>query len=98
MWPNLSYYFYEYNFDDKKIEINRGVIFQHRIIIPIRQIQDLHLYNGPMMQLFNLGGIIISTAGSNFILSGISFEQANNMLKELEEKLESRLDSDETIY
>lgn len=94
-WPFLTYHFYEYNYDDTKIYINFGVIFRHKILIPIRQIQDLHLYHGPIMQLFKLSGVIISTAGSNFALSGISKEAANEMIFDLENKLESRLDADE---
>ena len=98
IWPILSYRYYSYDYDDKKIYINRGIIFQHKIVIPVRQIQDLHLYNGPFMQIFKLGGVIISTAGSNFILSGINKGKADKMLYELEERLESRLDSDEEVY
>lgn len=94
-WPFLSYHFYEYNYDETKIYINHGVIFRHKILIPVRQIQDLHLYKGPLMQLFKLGGIIISTAGSNFTLSGISKDTLDAMIFDLESKLESRLDSNE---
>ena len=95
VWPFLSYHFYEYNYDETKIYINYGVIFKHKILIPVRQIQDLHLYNGPLMQLFKISGIILSTAGSNFTLSGISKEEANEMIFDLENKLESRLDCNE---
>ena len=95
IWPFLSYRFYEYSYDETKIYINYGVIFRHKILIPVRQIQDLHLYNGPLMQLFKLSGITISTAGSNFSLSGITKSEAEKMLFDLESKLESRLDSDE---
>ena len=95
IWPFLSYRFYEYNYDETKIYINYGVIFRHKILIPVRQIQDLHLYNGPLMQLFKLSGITISTAGSNFSLSGITKSEAEKMIIDLESKLESRLDCDE---
>ena len=98
VWPFLSYRFYAYDYDDLKITIKRGIIFRHEIVIPIRQIQDLHLYHGPLMQLFKLSGLIISTAGSNFTLSGISKEEALEMLKYLETRLESRLDSDEEVH
>ena len=50
------------------------------------------------MQLFKLSGLIISTAGSNFTLSGISKEEALEMLNDLETRLESRLDSDEEVH
>ena len=32
------------------------------------------------MQIFKLGGVIISTAGSNFILSGINKEKADKIV------------------
>lgn len=91
IWPFLSYHFYEYSYDETKIFINYGVIFRHKILVPVCQIQDLHLYNGPLMQLFKLSGIILSTAGSNFSLSGISKDEANLMIFDLENKLEERV-------
>ncbi len=94
-WPFLTYHFYEYKYDEMKIYINYGVVFRHKILIPVRQIQDLHLYHGPIMQLFKLSGVIISTAGSNFTLSGIKKSDAELMIEDLENKLESRLDVNE---
>ena len=95
VWPILYYKMYEYNYDDTKIYINYGVIFRHKILMPVRQIQDLHLYKGPLMQMFKLSGITISTAGSNFSLTGISKDEADAMIFDLESKLERRLDSNE---
>lgn len=95
IWPFLSYKYYSYGYDDTRISINHGVIFRHRIIIPIRQIQDLHTYNGPVMNILKLSGIMISTAGSNFNISGMITEDAKVMVKELEERLNKRLDGEQ---
>lgn len=95
IWPFLKYKFYSFGYDDKRIAINYGVIFRHRVIVPIRQIQDLHTYNGPIMSLMNLSGIIVSTAGSNFSIAGMLNEDANKMVSDLEELLNKRLDGDE---
>lgn len=94
MWPFLKYNLYSYGYDDYRIAINFGVIFRHKVIIPIRQIQDLHTYNGPIMSLMGLSGVIISTAGSNFSISGMLNTDAINMVNDLEALLNKRLDGD----
>lgn len=95
LWPYFKYKYYGYGYDDKRIAINYGVIFRHKIIIPIRQIQDLHTYNGPIMSLMGLSGVIISTAGSNFSIAGMLNADANTFVENLEELLNARLDGDE---
>lgn len=95
IWPFLKYKMYSFGYDDKRIAINFGVIFRHKIIIPIRQIQDLHTYNGPIMSLMGLSGVIISTAGSNFAIAGMLNANAANMVNDLEALLNKRLDGDD---
>lgn len=95
IWPFLKYKMYSFGYDDKRIAINFGVIFRHKIIIPIRQIQDLHTYNGPIMSLMGLSGVIISTAGSNFAIAGMLNADATNMVNDLEALLNKRLDGDD---
>lgn len=95
IWPFLKYKMYSFGYDDKRIAINFGVIFRHKVIIPIRQIQDLHTYNGPIMSLMGLSGVIISTAGSNFAIAGMLNADATNMVNDLEALLNKRLDGDD---
>ena len=94
IWPFLKYKLYSFGYDDKRIAINYGVLFRHRVIVPIRQIQDLHTYNGPIMSLMGLSGIIVSTAGSNFSISGMLNCDALEMVNQLETLLNKRLDGD----
>ena len=94
-WPFFKYKLYSFGYDEKRIAINYGVIFRHKVIVPIRQIQDLHTYNGPIMSLMGLSGIIISTAGSNFSIAGMLNEDAKKMVDDLERLLNERLDGDE---
>lgn len=95
IWPFLYYKNYYYSYDENKIIIKKGLILKHEIIIPVRQIQDLHTYFGPFMQLFGLGGIIISTAGSNFMITGLTKNDAIAMTEELNNFLEKRLADEE---
>lgn len=90
--PILRYKMYAWGYDDKRIAVKQGVIFRQRVVIPVCQIQDLHRIQGPLMLLFGLGGVTISTAGSNFDISTLTTEEADRLIDALEQKLEARVE------
>lgn len=94
-WPFVQYERYHYGYDEERISVSYGVIFKRRLIIPVRQIQDLQIYVGPVMSMLGLSGVVISTAGSNFVIDGISKEDAEAIVSDLESKLNKRLDGEE---
>ena len=93
VWPFLYFNNYSYGYDDKRIVINYGVIFKHHIVVPVRQLQDLHLYATPLMLIFKIDGMIISTAGSNFSIAGIKKDDGETMINDFEKLLNERLDA-----
>lgn len=93
IWPFLYFNNYSYGYDDKRIVINYGVIFKHHIIVPVRQLQDLQLYATPLMLIFKIDGMIISTAGSNFSITGIKKDDGEAMINDFEKMLNERLDA-----
>lgn len=97
--PILRYQTYSYAYDDKRIVIRKGIIFRSRVVIPICQIQDLHMFQGPMMMIFHLHRIIISTAGSNFTINGLEQSVAGKMVDDLENLLNRRIEAlnDESV-
>ena len=90
--PALRYKMYVWGYDDKRIIVKQGVIFRHRVVIPVCQIQDLHRTQGPLMMLLNVSGVTISTAGSNFDISTLTTAEADRMIDELERNLETRIE------
>ena len=90
--PVLRYKMYAWGYDDKRIVVKEGVIFRHRVVIPICQIQDLHREQGPIMMLLKLCDVTISTAGSNFDISTLTTDVADSMIDDLEVKLEVRIE------
>ncbi|MBQ2892371.1 MAG: PH domain-containing protein [Bacilli bacterium] len=92
IFPILRYNRYWYAFNDRKIIITRGVIFKESIVIPVCQIQDLHYAQGPLMQLFKVASVEISTAGSNYTIVGLTEADAKEMITYLEEYLEKRIE------
>ena len=97
--PILRYRYYAYAYDEKRILIRKGIIFRSRIVIPICQIQDLHLFQGPVMMICHLHQVIISTAGSNFTINGLEQSVAKKMVEDLEERLNQRIEAlnDESV-
>ncbi len=91
--PILSYRCFSYGYDDKRVYINKGVIFKHRITIPVCQIQNLDIAEGPLMMLFKVSSVIISTAGSMYTVTGIEKQTARDMANELEALLEERIEA-----
>lgn len=92
VFPFLRYRYYSYAYDDKRILIQCGVIFRHRVVIPICQIQDLHLFQGPLMILFDLHQVILSTAGSNFSIIGLDKGVAQTLVEDVQQYLGKRIE------
>ncbi len=90
--PILKYHYYKYDYNEKEIYIHSGFIFRHQIVIPVCQIQDLHIYQGPLMLMCKLGGVVISTAGSNYSINGMSLQEASEMVQKLSINLEKRIE------
>jgi len=90
--PVLRYKMYAWGYDDKRIVVKQGVIFRQRVVIPVCQIQDLHRNQGPIMMMLHLGGVTISTAGSNFDISTLTTEEADLLIDALEQNLETRVE------
>ncbi len=92
IWPTLSYTRYAYGYDDKRLVLQHGVVFRHQITAPLCQIQDLHFYEGPILHLFGLGKIIVSTGGSNFDIIGLDKANAQVIINEIESRLRARIE------
>ncbi len=92
IFPSLTYKNYTYGYDEKRVILQYGVVFKHKITAPVCQIQDLHYYEGPIMRLFGLGKIIFSTGGSNFDLIGLKKADAQAVIEEIEARLRARVE------
>ena len=90
--PLLRYKMYAWGYDDKRIVVKQGVVFRQRVVIPVCQIQDLHRTQGPIMMMLGLGGVTISTAGSNFDISTLTTDEADRLIDALEQSLEARVE------
>lgn len=81
----LSYNCYYYYLEEEVVYIEKGVIFKHRMIIPCKKTQDVHLSSGPIMRVLGLKSVEISTAGSNFVVAGLSDAEASKFIADIKQ-------------
>jgi membrane protein YdbS with pleckstrin-like domain len=78
-WPAIEFRYARWTWDESGLEIHRGVLWQHRITIPISRIQHVDISQGPLQRQFGLGKVTVHTAGTQHAaieLSGIAYEAA----------------------
>lgn len=90
IYPFLYYRRYSYYYDENRVYITCGVIFHHQTVVPICNLQDIHLVQGPVMQLVHLHSLMVSTAGSNFVIQCLFEEDAKKMLSDLEANMNQK--------
>jgi hypothetical protein len=81
--------------EDEYVMVQKGVLFRRRDYIPIKRIQHIEKLHGPIQTLFKISTLIIYTAGSNDIIVGIPLDQADDIIHQIREQLQTYLDSDE---
>ena len=74
-----------------------GVLFRRETVLPIKRIQHVELVEGPVQMLLKQATIKIFTAGSVETIWGLSKNDALDVLKEIQTKLNIYLNLDEEL-
>lgn len=93
--PFYIYKLYGYEVNEDEIIIHRGIIFRQKIIVPIKRIQHVQKSQGPIQTLFKINTVSIFTAGSAVFINGLSNLDTNNLIIEVQNKLNLYLNLDE---
>jgi membrane protein YdbS with pleckstrin-like domain len=79
LWPALVHKHASWRLDKLGLEIRRGVLWRHRITIPLGRVQHADVSQGPLQRLFAIGTLTVHTAGTQNAsvgLDGIAHETA----------------------
>lgn len=95
--PFLTYKYYSYQVNEENIHIIKGIIYKTEIIIPIKRIQHVEKFEGPLQMLFKQASVLIFTAGSAQSIIGLSKDVAVKVSKEIEDKLITYLNLNEDL-
>ena len=89
--PSFQYEVYKYAIGEDEFFFNSGIIFKSQHILPLCQVQDFNITQGPIESIFKLKSLVISTASSPVVVSGLTEEEALALEKILSEKVRSKI-------
>lgn len=84
--PALRYRFWRYDLRPEELYLERGIFNRVHTIVPLRRIQHLDVSQDVVEREFDLGKLIVHTAGSRsseVVLPGLLYDQAQALRDEL---------------
>ncbi|MDX1429820.1 MAG: PH domain-containing protein [Rhodothermales bacterium] len=84
--PRLWYRFWRYSLRGEELFLRRGIFNRVSTIVPLRRIQHLDVSQDIIEREFELGKLIVHTAGtrsSDVVLPGLAFSEAERLRDEL---------------
>lgn len=84
--PSLRYRFWRFKLNTEELYLERGVWNRVRTIVPLRRIQHLDVSQDVVERNFDLGKLIVHTAGarsSDVVLPGLRYEDAERLRDEV---------------
>lgn len=88
VFPRLWYRFWRYALREEVLFLERGIFNRVRTVVPLRRIQHLDVSQDIIEREFDLGKLIVHTAGtrsSDVVLPGLAFEEAERLRDELKD-------------
>ncbi len=86
VFPRLWYRFWRYSLRGEELFLERGIFNRVSTIVPLRRIQHLDVSQDIVEREFDLGKLIVHTAGtksSDVVLPGLAFAEAERLRDEL---------------
>ena len=77
--PALRYKYWRYEVGPHELDIQRGIIWRKRFIIPFVRVQNTDTRQGPLLRVLGLASVAVSTAAGTHEIPGLSFEEADNL-------------------
>lgn len=74
--PPLRYIRWSYELDPEFLDIEKGIIWRERTIIPFIRVQNTDTQQGPLMRAFHVSVVTISTAAGEHRIPGVDEAQA----------------------
>lgn len=93
--PRYIYQLHGYELQEEYLLIKKGVIFRREDYIPIKRIQHIEGFQGPIQMLFKIKTLIVYTAGTNDNIIGIPSDEIEPLIHDMRSRLQTYLDSEE---
>jgi membrane protein YdbS with pleckstrin-like domain len=77
--PGIRYRVFWYAISQTEIDIQKGIIFTTRSVVPMRRVQSLRTERGPIADHFRMANLKIRTAAGSVSLSGLDRAEADEL-------------------
>ena len=80
--PSLRYKFWRFDLRPEELYLERGILNRVRTVVPLRRIQHLDVSQDVLEREFDLGKLIVHTAGarsSEVVLPGLNYDEAQHL-------------------
>jgi membrane protein YdbS with pleckstrin-like domain len=83
--PDLKWRSWRYEIRETEIDLQHGVIFKRRTLIPMVRVQHVDTNQGPLMRKYNLSSVTFSTAAGNHEIPALHNELADQVRDQIAE-------------
>ena len=77
--PPIRYRVFWYAISPTEIDIQHGIIFIKRSVVPMHRVQNLRTERGPMADHYQMTNLKIRTAAGSVTISGLDRTEANEL-------------------
>lgn len=77
--PPIRYARWRYQVTPEYLDIARGIIWRKRYIIPFIRVQNTDTRQGPILRLFDLASVTVSTAAGEHEIPGLDYSVAEEL-------------------
>ena len=77
--PPIRYVRWRYEVSDDYLDIAKGIIWRERYTIPFIRVQNTDTRQGPILRMFGLASVTVSTAAKEHVIPGLDFETAERL-------------------
>lgn len=74
--PPIRYARWRYQISPDFLEIERGIFWRKRFVIPFIRVQNTDTQQGPILRLFGLSSVTVATAAGNHAIPGLDAAEA----------------------
>ena len=96
IWPAIFYKHYRYIVDTEKVDVQRGVLFISRTVVPIERIHQVQVKRGPISNYLGLADVIITTAGGAASIQYLDYDVAQSVANYLNDTVNKIIRDRET--
>ena len=81
--PTIRMIYWGYEITEDALDIQHGIIVIKRSLVPMVRIQHVDTEHGPIMRLFNLATLSVSTAGTVHKIPALKQETAESLRRQI---------------